>query len=150
MNIQPNNIRDLYPEFKSFFQNLDGANYIIGHEVILFSFSGDFNLYLKDLEHAIEPINKSISGNLKSVSFDRAQKIIRECLLCPWGPTQEPNTIEVFWKLINQYFTLPPTICYEHEPEPESCFDFGIQWNFCFILLNEQKQGIIIHAGAID
>lgn len=126
---------------------------MVAHDVNAFSFSDNFDFQLDNLSFIMKnvaPNNQAVEGTIESLSFEEVTKKIQDCLLCPWGPTQAPNTMEIFWHLVNQYFNLPPVACYEHEPDSESCFTFGVQWNFCFILLNEKKQGIILYAGATD
>lgn len=153
MLIQKHTVKDLHEVFKDFFENLYGCNYVIAHDVNSFSFSGNFDFKLDDLSlivKTIGPASEAVEGTINNLSFEEVTKKIHACLLCPWGPTQAPNTLEVFWNLVNQYFILPPVVCYEHDPSPESCFTFGVQWNFCFILLNEHYQGIVIYAGAAD
>lgn len=108
---------------------------------------------MKDLiliKTILNPSFTPVKGEIKATSFEKVKFTIHENLMCSWGPTQVPDTVEVFWQLVSQYFFSPPSTCYEHIPDPGSCFDFRVQWNFCFILLNEHKQGIILDAGAVD
>lgn len=153
MHVKTNEIMWLNEKFKLLFAQLDGSNYVLAHNIIFFTFDDDLSFSLGNLTSimkALNPRSNLVSGNLAKISWKIVQQEIHECLFCPWGPIQAPNTVKLFWELVSQHFVLPPIVCYQYEPVPGSCFDFGVQWNFCFILLNEQKQGIILHAGAID
>lgn len=160
MYIEKETIQDIDDEFEVFFDDMEGVNYVIAHYEILFSFSNGSNFSIKDLSSLVKawwPTGIQAEGLINNISFQEVEKKINRCLTFnPYSfaeklPQEKAEyLIKTYWDLVKKYFATPTTVCYQHDPSRGSCFDFGIMWNFCFILLNAQGQGIILHAGAAD
>lgn len=162
MNIKIFNVRDLREEFKSFFEHLEGCNYIIDYDIITFNFCQSIEFSLQQLSQivtTIDPQGEPVDGTLAQVSFMEVKKSVTNGLSYisrGGGIHVSPDKVfvtkrvDTFWNIIQNNFILPPSICYRHEAYPRSYFDFGVMWDFCFILLNQHQQGIIIYAGAAD
>lgn len=150
-------------EIASFFESLHQCNYVIDHSIITFKFYKGFDFFLNDLSMIIKATDKECTkearGEIITVSFLDVTSLInyRLSYTSDGGYISTSidknlvnSRVEQFWMLIKKYFDLPPSVCYEHKPVYPSYFDFGVMWEFCFILLNEKQQGIIIYAGAAD
>ncbi len=160
MHINNETIRNRTENFDLFFTKLeDDSPYVMTHSAVTFSFFGRFDFSIKDLSSIMAQVSSKsrlVEGLLNEISFDAMQEKIDDCLnFDPFGHEQIPvelktKRLKSFWDLVNRHFILPPLACYQYDPARNTCFDFGIMWNFCFILLNDRGQGIILHAGAAD
>lgn len=156
MKIRKQTIHDVSQEWAELFSSMEACNYYIGFCVIKFDFCQDIEFFTHDLGTIMKtaiPHSDNIDGDITTISLTQVKEIITNCLSFtfePGNPQFTQSRLDKFWKLTETHFSLPPCICYQHIPNTNSYFDFGIMWNFCFILLNEQNQGIIIYAGASD
>ncbi len=160
MHISTESIKNISNEFEDFFEDIQGGNYSVAHGVISFAFSEGFDFTKKDLYSVMKflsPKSRPVEGLFNQITFFDAEKEINRCLTFNPYDLQEnipretaDYLIKTYWDLVKKHFIIPAQICYQYQPSFDKCFDFGIMWNFCFILLNDRGQGIILHAGAAD
>lgn len=156
MKIKQQTIQDVSNQWTSLFSSMEECNYSIDFCVVGFEFYQDLNFFIHDLAIIIKdvlPHCDHIAGDVITVSFAHVKEVIASCLsytFDPDDPLLNQSRLDVFWKLVKTHFSFPPIVCYQHIPATDSCFDTGVMWSFCFILLNEHNQGIIIYAAASD
>ncbi len=163
MHIKNNNISDISGDFEKFFKSFDDLQYIIVYDIVTFVCSEQDNFLVNDLSmimEAVIPSEQKVSGIISKISYSQIQEEVARCFsyVSEKGilyTVESSNKVtlrrtQTFWELIEKHFCLPPTVCYQHHSESGGYFDLGIMWEFCFILLNEQKQGIILYVGASD
>lgn len=162
MHIKHESICDIGSNFEQLFKSFKDLQYIIVYDIVTFSFLGnDFSLEnLSMIMQIAAPSEKKVSGIINHVTFNQVQKEVALCFshvsengvlyMADVSSSIVTTRTKIFWELIEKHFTLPPTSCYQHYSGHGGYFDFGIMWEFCFILLNEQHQGIILYVAASD
>ncbi len=162
------NVRNVGPDFDSFFKNFQRPGYWLAYNVVAFHSFAKTELALADLDKLLLPkvdkafIEKTsgirinytsgkLEGLLAIISFASAKEKLVGCLehMKIQGQQKEHinEDMEIFWSIVNKHLTLPPTRCYEHIPTKGSYFDWGDIGRFCFVLLNSDGKGIIVHIG---
>lgn len=106
------------------------------------------------IDGSIQEIFPSLSKDFIDLhlfcSGKASQPISKSDIPIEWHDEAQKN-VDCFWVEVGKHFQLAPTRTYRHYPSSESYFDFGVFWEFCFILLNDKTgQGIVLSGNATD
>jgi hypothetical protein len=178
MKIVDGSVKNIDNLFEKLILNVSGANYSVDFEGRVFRYQQDDSftsetleqLYEGELRYFDDKERLFIEGPVHSASFDLIKKkvhkyltltftgdprgykdFLNESILWSIRPEAAKQRLDAFWGIISAHFTLPPTHCFEHEPEQGSFLGDWDMWVFCYIFLNDiTKEGIIIASRAYD
>jgi len=155
MIINTSSIKDISKSFKPLATSFNDINYVVNFEAKIFDFRGDDNFTVNDLKVIFSEADREIDGEIRKTSLDTVLQDIKSDLsYCATSENigNEPLAYyrkKAFMMIVEEYFPYNPSTIYKHFPSPESYFDLGIMWHFCYIFL-ENGKGIILSGGAFD
>lgn len=174
MKIIQSSIQKL-PLTEGFFYELSGqlsCGGIVYFTIVPFKFDlgmGENPLMSIDDLKALVPAHAEqsmIAGFITSASYEISRSNIDLYIFCGAMTGDRPTSksdleeiyhsvaqkrVDLFWNEIKNYFSMPPTHVFEHQPTPGSYFDNWVYWGFCYIFINTTtKQGILLSGECFD
>ncbi len=165
MEIIQSSIKDISEQFNTLKRLLAGLNYVVPVESFIFSFIDDSQEFTKQDLDLIFPKEKLI-GTLEKTSWENLEKAIflhlsycndhrlrkpEDDLLPMVDNDKATERAKIFWSIVGEHMSLPPTKAYFYHPEEGCYFDDYVMWVLCIVLVNEEtKKGIFVYTAAWD